>query len=287
MTPIDRLRSAHYGLWLRLSERLGRVRGPRPETPAGSLASLGLDAGQHERIAGLVQRHGWQFETDCEAGTALENYARLELLERAGAAFGDALPQGRVVHDVGSASFWYAAALHAAFRPAALTGFEIEGYRRLKGGINRAERAQGYVRGLPGTEFVIADYALIARPAGLVTAFFPFVTPAPVLAWRLPLAVLAPQRLFARIRANLGSGGEFWMVNHGTREAEVAAAFAGAAGLVRAGEYLGREPLVPRPEPAVVSRWTAAAGEGAAGEGAPAATVPTRGTPPPPASAPP
>jgi len=93
-----------------------------------------------------------------------------------------------------------------------------------------------------------------------VTAFFPFVSDAPVLAWRLPLTVLQPERLFAQVRANLAPDGEFWMVNHGEREAAIAAGLASAAGLLRRASYVDREPLLPRPEPAVVSRWTPGAG---------------------------
>ncbi len=260
MALADRLRSAHYAFWLRVSERLGRARGPRPETPVGSLAAVALSVDRRARIERLAARYAVRFEACHGAATALENYARLELLDRAAAAFGAGPPTGRIVHDVGCASFWYAAALYAALRPAHLTGFELEGYRRLRGGVNRAERAQGYAQALPDTEFVIADYATVARPAGLVTAFFPFVTAPPVLAWRLPLTVLAPERLFARIRANLAADGELWMTNHGEQEAATAARIATAAGLVRRGRYLCREPLLPRPEPAVVSRWTPGAG---------------------------
>ncbi len=255
----DRLRSAHYALWLRVSQRLGRVRGPRPEQPAGALPAA-LPASTRTRVAALVARYGVRFEACYGAPTALANYARLELLDRSLAAFAAAAPLNRVAHDVGCASFWYAAALHAAFRPSALTGFELEGFRRLRGTVNRAERALGYAQGLPQTEFVIADYGAVTRRAGLVTAFFPFVSEQPVLAWRLPLAVLGPQRLFARIRANLEADGEFWMVNHGERESALASALASAAGLVREGEYVDREPLLARPEPAVVSRWTPRAG---------------------------
>jgi hypothetical protein len=256
LTLTERLRSAHYGLWLRVSEGLGRARGPRPEQPVQSLAAAALPPATQRRVARLAARYGVAFETCYGAATALENYARLELLDRSLAAFAVPPPLGRSVHDVGCASFWYAAALHAAFRPATLSGYDLEGYRRLHGGVNRAERALGYARALPNTEFLIADYASVVRPAGLVTAFFPFVTATPVLAWRLPLTVLQPERLLARIRANLEPDGEFWMVNHGEREAAIAWPLAAAAGLLRQADYLDREPLLPRAEPAVVSRWT-------------------------------
>ncbi|MBS0375006.1 MAG: hypothetical protein JSR73_10525 [Proteobacteria bacterium] len=284
MHGLERLRSAYYGFWLALSERLGRVRGPRPEIAAGSLDGGSLPSATSRRIEALRARHGVAFEARLSRPTALENYARLALLEDAAAAFGEPLPRGGRVHDVGSASFWYAPALVAAFAPATLTGFELEGFRRLRGGINRAERALGTIASLPGTRFEVADYATVARPAELVTLFFPFVTPAPVLAWRLPLRVLDPAALFARVRANLVPGGACWMVNHGETEAAVAAGLAAAAGLAPAGRFVCAAPLLPRSAPPVVSRWRAAT---AGAAGAAGATAAPPGTPPPRASVPP
>jgi hypothetical protein len=252
VTLSDRVLSAYHGLWLWVSEGIGRVRGARPEQPAGTLP---LDAVSEARIAVLRTRYGVAFESHQNALTALENYARLDLLDQAYRAWGRLPPERRVMHDVGCASFFYAGVLHAVFRPSALSGFELEGYRRLQGGLNRAERALAYVREWPATEFVVADYTKIHRPAGVITAFFPFVTPQPVLAWRLPLRVLAPERLFARVRANLAPEGEFLMVNHGEAEAAIAAAYAHAAGLECQQRHIETASLAPRAQRAVVSRY--------------------------------
>lgn len=56
---------------------------------------------------------------------------------------------------------------------------------------------------LPNARFIVADYATCELPADVVTAWFPVVTPTAILAWRLPLSLLAPERLFRRIYHNL------------------------------------------------------------------------------------
>lgn len=250
----DRLRSRYHGFWFRVSEALGRGGAPIVEVPAGDIAAKAMSADTRARLATLSRDFGVRFETTLGAKTALENYARLDLIAQAWGE--ESLPQGCRVHDVGSASFWYAAALHAAFHPRELVGIEVEGYRRLQGGGNRYRHARGYVQPLIATRYVVADYARWEAPADLVTAFFPFVTPGPVLAWRLPLSVLAPDRLFARIAANLSPEGELLMVNHGVEEAGVAARWATEAGLRCRLSRTEEAPLTPRTAPAVVSRWT-------------------------------
>ncbi len=41
-----------------------------------------------------------------------------------------------------------------------------------------------------GARFLVADYVGCELPAEVITAWFPFVTPAALLAWRLPLSLL-------------------------------------------------------------------------------------------------
>jgi hypothetical protein len=67
--------------------------------------------------------------------------------------------------------------------------------------------------------------------ADVITAWFPFVTVSPILAWRLPLTVFSPVRLFHRIARNLTPQGLFFMVNQGTEEAAVAATYCRQTGL--------------------------------------------------------
>jgi hypothetical protein len=133
--------------------------------------------------------------------------------------------------DVGCASFWYATTLHAFFRPRSLVGVEVEGHRLFKDARARIDYAAGYVAPLPNTRFAVADYLGFCEPADVITAWFPFLTPAAILAWRLPLSLLAPDRLLRRVCANLSLAGHFVMVNHGPEEADLAGRLCVAAGM--------------------------------------------------------
>lgn len=223
------LRSGYHALWYQLSERLRWSRGVYREHPAGQLPRL--SRGQAARVARLRRQFGVCFEAHCADLTALKNYDYLDVLDQAWTASGLARPLGGVVHDVGSSNFWYARALHAFFQPDVLIGVEVDSYRLYADGYSRWDYAQGYLDGLPGARFVAADYADYVKPADTVVAWYPFVTPAPLLAWRLPLTLFAPARLFARIAFNLKPGGVLVMANHGPEEAARAADLCQAAGL--------------------------------------------------------
>jgi SAM-dependent methyltransferase len=237
-----------------VSERLRVSRGVFHETPAHELPPL--PAGQADRVAALQRRFRVRFEATLSAASSLNNYEYLDILDRAWPAAGlppapgprDAAatggsragaaadetagaPSGGLVCDVGCASFYYAAALQAFFRPERLIGVEVEGYRLFKSGHSRADHARGYLSGLPNAEFVIADYSSYECTADVITAWYPFLTPQAILAWRLPLSLLKPPALFGRIRRNLKPGGRLFMVNHGAREAEIAHGLCEAEGL--------------------------------------------------------
>jgi SAM-dependent methyltransferase len=188
---------------------------------------------QAQRITALQTRYQVQFEQSMTAATALNNYEYLDILDRAWGASGSVRPQGGVLCDIGCASFWYAAAMAKFFAPHDLVGVEIEGHRLFRDGHTRIDYAAGYLSRVAGARFIVADYGRCELPADVILAWFPFVTPAAVLAWRLPLSVLAPDRLFARVHHNLRPDGIFVMVNHGEPEARLAETFCVAAGLIR------------------------------------------------------
>ena len=228
---VQRLRSSRHAFWLGVSERLRWSRGPCRERPA--LALSGLAPQEAQRIAALQDRYQLRFEARLNAATSRRNYEYLDILDRAWERAGVPRPVGGALYDVGCASFWYAATLQAFFRPASMTGVEVEGHRLYRDAHARCDYAAGYLEGLGNARFLVADYSRLEAPADLVTAWFPFVTPAAILAWRLPLRLLQPARLFSRIRANLVADGRFVMVNHGAAEAAAALSYCNAAGLVR------------------------------------------------------
>ena len=253
ITPWDRMRSLRHAISLWISERTGRVRRAAPEIPAGELTGLAPQA--ESRIAELRTRYAARFEDTQDATGALQAYEYLDFLDQAIEAWGVKPSQGLAMHDVGCASFSYASALVAFFQPDRLVGVEFEGYRRLRGGVNRAEKAMTNVNRLPAASFVIADYAEYLEEADLITAFFPFVSPKPVLGWRMPLVVLQPGVLFDRIFANLTPAGMLWMINHSDEEAATAESYARAAGFVTVHRHLCRLTVCDRPAAPVVSAW--------------------------------
>jgi hypothetical protein len=260
---LERLQSLRHRFSYGMSERLRISRGVFHETPAEELPDLPPQ--RIERIAALQRRYGVRFEETLNAASSLNNYEYLDILDRAWSAAARepsrsaspaGVPTGGLVSDVGCASFYYAAALSAFFRPHRLIGVEVEGHRLFKNGHSRADHARGYVDRVPNAEFVIADYAVHACRADVITAWYPFLTPHAILAWRLPLSLLRPAALFERIRANLNAGGRLFMVNHGTRESETAHRLCDAVGLAllwqgAATSVLGSHRL----EPPIASIW--------------------------------
>ncbi len=251
---IQRLRSLRHGFWYGISERVRWSRGAFEETPARELSGLGRE--QAERIAALRDRYQVQFELQLSAATSLNNYEYLDILDRGWSESGMSRPTGGVLCDIGCASFWYAPTLQAFFQPGRMVGVEVEGHRLFRGGHTRIDYASGYLAKLPGAQFVVADYAGYDQPAEVITAWFPFLTPAAILAWRLPLSLLAPERLFRQIRHNLRPGGVFFMVNHGEEEAGLAGDLCTAAGLRLAARREGPGRLSGyRLQPPILSWW--------------------------------
>lgn len=253
VTPWQRAVSAYHGFWLAVSEAIGFSRGAFSPAAARQLPVQPLLA--QLRIEAMRRLFHVSFEEHLPEDAALNSYACLDLLARTFDRAGLRPPRGGVAHDVGCASFWNARALHVFFAPDRLVGVEIEGSRLLRGWHSRRDVAAGHVRGLAGAEFVVADYTDYREPADVITAFYPFVAPGPVLAWRLPLRLLRPGALFARIAANLKPGGLFVMVNHGPAEAVAARDFALAAGLQPILAPVEIDPVWRRPQPPFVSLW--------------------------------
>jgi hypothetical protein len=257
---LKRLRSWRHGFWFGVSRRIRWSRGIYREKPAGE---LDLEPEAARRVAALRSRYQVHFEQHLGRRSSTINYEYLDLLDRAWEQWGRSRPQGGSVCDVGCASFWYAAALHAFFRPQRLIGVEVEGHRLFRDGRARIDYAAGYVADLPNTQFVVADYAALKLPADIITAWFPFVTQHAILAWRLPLSLLKPDMLFSRIKHNLTNEGLFVMINHGREEAQLAAACCVAAGLVCDGQFVAAGALSRyRAVPPIVSWWRRARGMG-------------------------
>ncbi len=248
----QRLVSRYHAFWYRLTQRLAWSRGTYSERSSEQLDEL--SGVVRERIERLQQQFDVRFEESARQPTALKQYDYLDILEQAWSGMRLPRSRGGVVQDIGSSNFWYAPVLHRFFRPAELLGIEVEGYRIYLNGYSRLDYARGYIRHLSNTQFIVGDYAFYERPADVVTAWYPFVTPDPVLAWRLPLSVFAPHAIFSRIARNLQPHGRFVMINQGRNEAAIAASMCKKVGLARQGSCEITTPLRPR-RPPVLSVW--------------------------------
>jgi hypothetical protein len=249
----QRVRSRYHAFWYHLGERVAWSRGLYRERPAEELHDL--SGVQYERIASLQRRFHVRFEQRATRTTALRQYNYLDLLDQGWSALRLPGSTGGTVQDIGSSNFWYAPVLHTFFRPTRLIGIEVEGHRMYINGYSRHDYAQGYIQDLPNTEFHIQDYRRYSSPAHIITAWYPFVTPAPVLAWRLPLSLFSPQILFSQVAHNLQPHGLFLMVNQGRDEATIAASWCSKVGLIPCGSCELRSTLRQRLPPPVLSCW--------------------------------
>ena len=231
ITLSDRLRSGYHRFWYEASQTLRWTRGTYREAPIGTHHNL--TPSQRDRIEELSLIYGIRFELRYPLETSLFNYGYLDLLDRARQALNWTTPYKQHVCDVGSANFAYAAALQAFFHPSYLIGTEVDGHRVYCNGRSRIDYAHGHIQDLPHTKYVVTDYRNFKNSADIVTAWYPFVTPKPLLAWRLPLSLFDPATLFATIATNLVIGGTFVMINHSPDEATVARNIAEATGLER------------------------------------------------------
>lgn len=248
LSAAQRLRSTLLGLRFALSKRLRWRRPGYVETPARVLD--GLPPATEARIAILHSRYGERFEARYDRLNSLENYVYLDLLDRLREVAGVdwPCPGGRWL-DVGSKHFWYAPVLHAALRPARLTGVEIEGYRIYRDGHSRHDYAQHYVAALPDTDYRVMDAMDWREPVDGISCFYPFLQSGTVLAWGLPVSVLRPRALFAHLARCLRPGGTWLMVNQGEDEWQRARALAEKAGLQPMASLPVAQPLLPRPAP--------------------------------------
>ncbi len=249
----DRLRSGYHRFWYEASQALRWSRGSYRETPIGTDSNL--SPSQHERIEELSIIYGIRFELRYPPETSLLNYGYLDLLDRARQDLNWTIPQQPHVSDVGSANFAYAAALQTFFHPSQLVGTEVDGHRLYCNGRSRTDYAHGHIQDLPHTKYLVTDYRFFKQSSDIVTTWFPFVTPKPLLAWRLPLSLFDPAALLTAIANNLVVGGTFVMVNHSPTESKVAQSIAESAGLVCRGHYAHDHPLRPRPQTAVLTLW--------------------------------
>ena len=254
--PITAQLHSWLNAWRWAMDRRARQQ-PKPyrETPAGQLTGLPLPVSR--RLSQFRSHYGVAFEQQLNADNALENYVYLDVLHRLRQQ-SPCWPavQGRVL-DVGCKNFYYAAALAAAFKPAQLTGLELEGHRRYRDGHRRSDYAAFYTGQLGSARYCVGDVCDWREQADLVSCWYPFVFAEVALAWGLPLSAFAPQRFFPALVGAMAPGGLLLVVNQGLAEWQQTAHWLGAQRLHCVARVAVAAPLLPRPAPPVASLWQA------------------------------
>lgn len=218
-----------YGL--RAALRWQRGAPPLPdEDKAGLFAHLDPEDAARAAADAQALHDRYDLRALRAASTALvyaENLALLRLLERLA---GDVeLPAEELLAvDVGCGDFRYATALqrwlahHGAPRRVGLRGIERDAYGIYRDGRSRADhgRAHAALAG-DGVRFEVGDGCRLPPGcADVVTMFYPFLLPYPLLCWGAPLHHYRPRRLLAAAVAALRPGGLLLVANQTRREAE-------------------------------------------------------------------
>jgi len=254
ISPLLRLRSTYYRCWYEVTRGLKWVHRHYHEQPTYTLPES-LTPHQQRRIEALRVKYRVQFENQFNVSTTLENYEYLDLLDQTKETLGWNPDVHKKMVDVGSLNFYYAPALHAFFQPGELQGIELEGYRIYTNLYSRFDYAQCYIRPFANTSYTVMDFCHYTGTVDAITCFYPFVKPEPLVAWRLPLKVFQPQRLFERMTQSLRTDGFVLMMNHGEDEAQWACDFAQRSGLRLQSPPQPIPPLFPRAEMPIISVW--------------------------------
>jgi len=161
--PVDQAASLwRHGFWFAVSAPHSLVRAASiVEKPVGELPPRFRDS---NRVGSCAAATEFVSNKRWGARSSVSNYEYLDIWIVRGSRSGRDQPRGGLVCDVGCASFWYAAALHAFFRPERLVGVEIEGHRVFRDGRARIDYALGLCAGCrtPSSWLPIC----ILRPAG-------------------------------------------------------------------------------------------------------------------------
>ena len=99
-------------------------------------------------------------------------------------------------------------------------GVELDAFPPLRNGHSRADIARYLAQSVGNATFVAADFFSWQEPMDFVSAFFPFVSPHPALAWGLPARFGNARLWVAAISRNLKPGGLALVIHQGAWEEE-------------------------------------------------------------------
>jgi len=223
------------------------------ETPVWELQKLTNK--NQKRIEQLRLLYNVNFENHLHRANTLENYHLLDILDQLKSNWNWQPPLQQNLVDVGSKNFYYAVALNAFFRPSQMTGIELDAYGLYRDFHTRYSYAQYYIKHIPGAQFMAGDYCKTRLSADIITFFYPFVIPEPLVRWSLPLAQFKPQKIFNHAYQTLGTDGLILMINQGNEEFEAAQKYLASAHFKMAQYQIITDTIQIRYLPPIASLW--------------------------------
>lgn len=142
----------------------------------------------------------------CTVKEIFQSIDRLDLLDQ---HIGSTPPGGL---DVGALNWTYLPAL-MAFKPGDWDGVELDGFQRYVSMDTRGAQARHRAAQFPGATYRVEDIQGVSGQWGLVTWFFPYVTPGPLVSAGLPDRFFDPVQMLLHVWSLVAPGGALFVMN--------------------------------------------------------------------------
>ncbi|MGB0591317.1 MAG: hypothetical protein ACPGU1_16695 [Myxococcota bacterium] len=147
-----------------------------------------------------------RFAETCTVTELFQSIDRLDLLDQ----HVGATPPGGL--DVGALNWTYLPAL-TAFKPGPWLGIELDGFQRYVSMDTRGAQARHRASQFPGATYRVQDVHMVEGQWGLVTWFFPYVTPGPLISAGLPDRFFDPVAMLKHVWSLVAPGGTLFVMN--------------------------------------------------------------------------
>ena len=166
-----------------------------------------LNPSELARFEALSERYDLsKIGPTCTATEAFQCLDRLDLLDQ----FVASTPPGGL--DVGALNWTYLPAL-MAFKPGPWEGVELDGNQRYVSMDTRAAQGRQRAAEFDQASYRIASILEVQGQWGLVTWFFPYVTPGPLVSAGLPDRFFDPVGLLSHVWSLVAPGGTLFVMN--------------------------------------------------------------------------
>lgn len=208
-----------------------------------------------KRIEQLRVRYNVKFENHLSRANTLENYHLLDILDQLKNNWNWHPQMQQRLADVGSKNFYYAATLNAFFNPSEMIGIELDAFGLYRDFHSRFSYAQYYIKPIKGAKFIGNDFCKTRISADILTFFYPFVIPEPLVRWSLPLKEFKPQKIFDHAYKTLSSNGLILIINQGNEEFEAAKKYLELSHFKMQHYQIITDTIQTRFQPPIASLW--------------------------------